>query len=118
MNADPFLSSSVKKTKNVHHSLEKENQDFTLITPAPMPSPKDIMTSSHSALLKKNKMLFAVKTQMNEFNTYKSCDKLKSKKSIKTKDLPSFEKDSSASELFPFRESTNRKKDSYVKSDV
>ena len=55
-----------------------------------MHSPKDIIPSSHSGILKKNKMLVAVKTQMNELSSYKSTEKFKSKKSAKTKDLPSF----------------------------
>ena len=72
-------------------------------------------SSSQSSLLKKNKMLAAVKTQMSELDMTKS---VKSKKSTKTKDLPSFDKDTSEIAFFQDLPVPSKKKQKNAKSEV
>lgn len=74
-----------------------------------MHSPNELVAAhSHSGLLRKNKMLGAVKTQMNEMEAYKH---KKTKKSSKiSREGHSFEKDRSMPEVTPFTDNKNKRK--------
>jgi hypothetical protein len=84
------------------------------------PNSRQPLTHSHSGLLRKNKMLLAVKTQISEMDGYRTGERGRDKKSAKTnKDMHSFEKDHSLNETTPFHDSSNRKKQKInVRSEV
>ena len=83
-----------------------------------MLSPKESIKHCKSGTLRKNKME-VIKTQNSDLDMYRLLQKMKTKKSIKpTKELPSFQKDVSPTQLHPFVQTTNKKKYKNTKSQV